>query len=346
MKYLRVLVAFAISALFLYLAVRNVDFSRVGDALRQANYWWLIPGMALIVVSLMVRAVRWRMLFFPTTGLHYRNVFNSMNAGYLVNTVLPGRLGEVVRAVMLAQLEEVRVAHALSTVVVERVLDMLTTIAVLAILLPFVTLPAGSTAPLLAVTVLAVGALLFMVVAGAQPRLAHAVLRLVSRFLPQRWQERLHGLLDSFLEGFAVLSNGGLALRLVLLSVGIWMLIALATECVLLAFHLHLPPSAPLFVVALVSLSFIVPSQGGVGTYHLAASQALQIGFNVDESTALSFAFVAHIVSFLPPLLLGAWAIWRSGFSLGKLLSFSKSSDRDAPPAAEAVGSPDKALTP
>lgn len=341
MKVFRLALGLAISAAFLFLAFRGVQFDEVGTALRSATYWWLIPGAALIVASLAVRAVRWEMLFYPTTGLRYRNVFGSMNAGYLVNTVLPARLGEVVRAVMLSQLERVRTAHALSTVVVERVLDLLTTIVILALLIPFVELPDGSTLPLLIATALAVAALLVIVVAGAKPDLARALARLVTDRLPERWATRLLGILDSFLEGFAVLSNPRLAGQLVLLSVGIWLIIALGMYCVLLAFHLNLPPTAPMFVLALVSLSFIVPSSPGhVGVFQLVAVEALKIGFDVDANVALSFAFVAHVVSFAPPTLLGAWFVWRSEFSLGRLISFGKrtpTDDGSTRPAADAT---------
>jgi glycosyltransferase 2 family protein len=325
MKHLRLLLGLGISILCLFLAFRGVHFDQVGAALRAASYGWLVPGTALIVVSLMLRAVRWQLLFYPTTGLRYRNVFGSMNAGYLVNTILPARLGEVVRAVMLSRLESVRTAHALSTVVVERVLDMLTTIVVLGMLVPFVPLPDGSTVPLLAATGLAVVALLVIIVAGAHPRWAHALTRIVSSRLPQRYAERVHGILDSFLEGFAVLSTPRVAVRLVLYSAAIWVIIALAIYCVLFAFHLRLSPAAPMFVLALVSLSFIVPSSPGhVGVFQFVAVRALEIGFGVDAGVALSFALAAHVVSFVPPTLLGAWFVWRSGLSFSRLVSFGR----------------------
>src|SRR5215207_1122510 len=149
MKYVRVLLAFAVSAVALFLAFRNVDFDAVLDALRDAAYWWIVPATALLTVSLLLRGVRWQLLFYPHTGLRFGNVFGCMNAGYFVNTILPARLGEVVRAVMLSRLENVRTAHALSTVVVERVLDLLTTIVILGLLIPFVELPASSVTPLL-----------------------------------------------------------------------------------------------------------------------------------------------------------------------------------------------------
>ena len=347
MKYLRMLLAFAVSAVALFLAFRNVDFGDVWDALRGAAYVWIAPAAALIVLSLVLRGVRWQLLFHPRRGLGFGNVFGSMNAGYFVNTVLPARLGEVVRAVMLARLEDVRTAHALSTVVVERVLDLLTTIVVLGLLIPFVELPADSVAPLLIATALAVAALVMMVVAGAYPALAHGLARVITGRLPGRWPERLHRLLDQFLDGFKVLSNLGVAVRVVGLSFLVWGTLTLAMECMLRAFHLDLPLTAPMFVLALVQLSFIIPSTPGhVGVFQFAATEALRIGFDVDPNAALGFALVTNLVSFAPPAVLGAWFIWRSGLSLGRLVSASKAAaDRDTTTVAEEPDTPAPALT-
>lgn len=341
MKHLRLLLGLGISAAFLWLAFRGVRFGAVGAALRQANYGWLVPAVALIVASLLLRAVRWRLLFFPTTGLRYGNVFGAMNAGYLVNTVLPARLGEVVRAVLIGHLERVRTARALSTVVVERVLDMLTTIIILALLIPFVPLPTGSALPLAAGATLAVGALVVMIVAGAMPGRTHRLADIALRRLPERWSVRLRAYLDSFLEGFAVLSNRSVALRLVCLSAVVWLTVALALYSVMAAFHLNLPPTAPMFVLALVSLAFVVPSSPGyVGVFHLAVVKALGVGFGVDPTLALSYAFVAHLVSFAPPTLLGAWFVWRSGSSLGRLVSVGRRARVAEPAVGEDAARP------
>jgi uncharacterized protein (TIRG00374 family) len=345
MRYLRILVGFALSAVALFLAFRNVEFSDVGEALRSAAYGWIVPAVALIVASLVIRAIRWRLLFYPTTDLRLVNVFGSLNAGYLVNTVLPARLGEVVRAVMISRLENVRTAHALSTVVVERVLDLLTTILILGLLIPFVSLPDGSVTPLIVATGLAVAALAVMIIAGANASLTHRLARVFTGRLPERWSERLHHLLDSVLDGFKVLSNAGVGLRLIVLSVLIWLLVAAAMECMLLTFHLDLPLTAPLFVLALIQLSFIIPSTPGhVGVFQFAAVEALRIGYDADPNAALSFALVTNVVSFAPPALLGLWFIWRSGASLGRLVSAGREAQQEEE-AAQETPTPDPSPT-
>jgi uncharacterized protein (TIRG00374 family) len=328
MKGLRVIAGLLVSALFLYLALRGVDFRRVGEALRHANYWWLLPGVLAIVLSILLRAVRWRLLFHPRTGLRFASVFGSLNVGYLVNDLLPMRLGEVVRAYLISQQEAVSATHALSTVAVERVLDMVVTVAYLAVLIPFVELPVGAADKVQAVAAVAVGALLVMLVAGALPARTHQLARLGTRFLPPGPARRLHGLMDHFLEGFAVLSAPRVALPVVALSVALWALAALALYCVLFAFDLRLSPAAPFFVLALVSLSFVVPAAPGhIGVFHWTVITALAT-FHVQEDIARSYAFLAHLVAFVPPMLMGAAYLWRAGLSWERVLAFRRAPHR------------------
>jgi glycosyltransferase 2 family protein len=340
MKQLRIAVGLAVSAVFLVLAFRGVHFREVGDALGSANYFWLIPAVAAIVVSIALRAVRWGVLFHPRRGMKFSSLFGSLNVGYLVNDVLPARLGEVVRAYVLSQREPVGMAHALSTVAVERVLDMVITLAFLAAILPFIELPEDFNGPLVAaVSAVAIGGLLVMLLAGAQRDRTHWLVRLVTNRLPHGLAERLHSVMDSFLEGFAVLSRPVVAAQAVAYSVVIWLLAALGLYFALFAFDLELAPAAPILVLALVSLSFAIPaSPGHVGVFHLAVVSALR-AFDVDESVALSYAFVAHIVAFVPPLLMGAAYLWRTGLSWDRLFAFRRSSSpADPEPALPPAG--------
>src|SRR5581483_6235396 len=109
----------------------------------------------------------------------------------------------VVRAYLLGQQEpEVRVPHALSTVFVERVLDLVVTLGYLAVLLPFVDLPADSGPKIAVATAIAVLALVVMLAAGAMPERTHRLAGLLTRRLPERWQRRVHDILEHFLQGF------------------------------------------------------------------------------------------------------------------------------------------------
>lgn len=325
MKFVRIAAGVTISLVFLVLAFRGVHVGEVKDALRSADYLWLVPAVLAIVASIALRAVRWRALFYPhDRDLRLGSVFGSMNVGYLVNDVLPLRLGEVVRAYLLDQKEGVGVARAFSTVAVERVIDLVVTIAFLAAVTPFVSLPSGFNGPaVVLLTLAAVTALGLIVLAGARREQVHRLGRMVTGRLPVGPAEKLHELLDSVLHGFAALNRPSVAARVTVLSVVLWLLAALGLWCTMFAFDIRLGPSAPLFVLALVSLSFVIPaSPGYIGVFEWTVRTALS-SFAVADSTATSYALITHLVTFLPPMLLGALYLWSSGISLGRLFASS-----------------------
>src|SRR5262245_54166677 len=60
-----VIAALVVSAVFAYLALRDVRLSDTWNALRTVTYWWLVPATALMGASVFMRAARWRILFEP-----------------------------------------------------------------------------------------------------------------------------------------------------------------------------------------------------------------------------------------------------------------------------------------
>jgi hypothetical protein len=52
-----------ISAVFAYLALRNTDFGETWAALRRLEYQWLVPAILAFLLSIPIRAIRWRVLF-------------------------------------------------------------------------------------------------------------------------------------------------------------------------------------------------------------------------------------------------------------------------------------------
>src|SRR5436190_23212926 len=50
-----VTVGFAVSGVFTWLALRNVHLEQVWTSLRESNYWWVIPSVALLAASQGVR---------------------------------------------------------------------------------------------------------------------------------------------------------------------------------------------------------------------------------------------------------------------------------------------------
>ncbi|HWC32541.1 MAG TPA: lysylphosphatidylglycerol synthase domain-containing protein, partial [Actinomycetota bacterium] len=55
----------AVSFIFAYLAVRDIDSAALADGLRRASLWTLMPAALVLAIAIFLRAVRWRILLSP-----------------------------------------------------------------------------------------------------------------------------------------------------------------------------------------------------------------------------------------------------------------------------------------
>ena len=113
-----------VSAGALYFAFRNVPLSELFNYLASINYFWVLPAIMVTVFSFVLRAVRWQIILESTRRISFWRAFHPMMIGFMINCVLPGRLGEVARPVILHKEEKVPVTTGLATVVTERVFDI------------------------------------------------------------------------------------------------------------------------------------------------------------------------------------------------------------------------------
>jgi uncharacterized protein (TIRG00374 family) len=113
-----------ISAVALYFAFKNVPLAELFNYLASINYFWVLPAVLVAVFSFMLRAVRWQIILESTRRISFRRAFHPLMIGFMINCVLPGRLGEVARPVILQKEEKVPFATGLATVLAERVFDI------------------------------------------------------------------------------------------------------------------------------------------------------------------------------------------------------------------------------
>ena len=319
-------VGVAVSAGALVLAVRSLRLGDVTDALAGANYLWLLPAVVALLVSLGLRARRWELLFHPVAGLGLGNLFGAMNVGYMLNNLLPLRVGELGRAYVIGEVEEVGRVHALTTIIVERLLDILIVFALLLVLLPFVDEPGWATGPALVLGfgVLALASVLAAV--GRARRLVLAAVEWMLRAVPERLRDRLRTSTEAALDGFAALGRPQVLLRVGGWSVAAWGFSSVYMYFILLAFDLQLTYAAPVFVMVAIALGMIVPSTAGyIGVHHAIALKTLTGVFAVDEGAAAGFALVSHALFYVIPTLLGMAYLWSRRELWRQLLSGASS---------------------
>jgi glycosyltransferase 2 family protein len=289
-----------VSAAFSYLAVRHVHFRDVWRGLRTNNYWWLVPALAMLAVTVFVKALRWRYLFAKETRPGVRPVLSSLLIGYFFNSILPARAGEAARVLALKRRAGTSGAEAAATVVLERIYDVLVLLVLLFLALPWLPRITWLHAAVLLAVALAGGFAVGVVVLslfGLRP--IHFALRPLA-WLPFVSADQLLQVGENLGQGLAGIRKPRLILGALFWTALGWLAVALSTWFVLRGFRLGLSPVAGLLVVIAVNLAQILPaSPSAVGVFEAATLVALR-AYDISYSRALSCALVLHALNFIP----------------------------------------------
>jgi glycosyltransferase 2 family protein len=308
----------AVTVVSLVLAFRGSDPHAILSTLAETGVWWAIPVLGATMLSIWIRAWRWRLMLDPLGDVSTGETYRATMIGFMANNVLPMRLGELVRAYSIGRASGVSKSAAFATIVVERAFDLLAILLLLGIVLlrfsthfPAWVLVAGYVA-------VAACAGLFLVM-GLLRWKRELTVRFFTRAiqrLPHRLRQRTLGLLHRFLDGLEVLSRAHRVLGVTLLSLATWLAVALSFLFTAYAFDLPRTWEVSLLLVVLTALAVMLPSGPGfVGTFEMGVRYGLAL-VKVDESRALSVAIFYHTVQFIPITLLGLYHLWRQNFSL------------------------------
>ncbi len=343
MKKLIAVVGIGISLVALYFALRDIHFDQVAAAFGHINP--AIFALALLpwTVAIAGKVFRWRLLYHPDEALApYPRLTAALLIGYLFNTVLPLRTGEVVRATVLRATAGLPVPRTLSTILVEKILDTMALIIILAAILPFIDLPAVFRGPAVGAAVAFGGLFVVVLAAALLPQVTRAVRDRLLVLAPARLRPSVMGISDQVLDGLVPLRSRAVAPALVGWTVLSWGANLCSAYLFLGSFGLWLQWTAPALLVDSTNLMMTVPSAPGyVGVYHATAKEALRV-FGVNPDTALAFATFFHAIGFLPLALAGLIAMIREGLSWGSVQGGASGSGSApvGPSAAGPAGSP------
>jgi hypothetical protein len=316
--------SFVLAGGLLYLALRGVDFQTVGRDLRDANYWWIIPIVAATLISHLLRAWRWTFLLdqIPPRPKSVRvplmGAFGAIMIGYLANYVAP-RIGEVIRTANVAKRYRQPFASVLGTVITERILDVFT-MALAMLTLPLVF--AGQLGdirdllldpivdrlphPSIGVIALALG-------------LTTAVIYLLYRWLATGHGARIASALLSLKDGLATIAKTPRRGALVVSTVLMWLCYGLMAYLPFLMFgfdeQFGIGFVAAWGVMLLGAIGVVIPSPGGIGSYHYITIQSLVLLFAFSQDAAASYAILTHTGQLLIYVVTGAFFILRMGLS-------------------------------
>lgn len=294
-----------ISAGFLWFALRDLDLGKIWTALRGANYWWLVPGVAVYFVSVWFRSWRWGFLLRGSKRVSANRLFPVVVIGYMGNDILPFRLGEVLRAYVLWRKEGINVGTTLTTAVLERLFDGLTMVLFVLFGLLFVPMSAFLSRLVSIASTVFLGALVVFLFLAARPDLLRRVARgLIESLIPSQFRAPLLDLAEGVVAGLESLRSGRDVLVVFGVTLWVWILETAKYWLVSFAFDLHLPYVGIVLMGGAVNLLTALPSLPGyIGTFEVGIK--ILEGIGAPSAAAGSYVLVLHAILLLPVTLLG-----------------------------------------
>ncbi len=317
--YLRSVPGIGVSAVFLYLAMRQVHWREAFNAVAQCDVRLLLAGLAFAGLTYGLFAVRWRVLLAAADELPVATAFSYVMIGYLANTVLPLRLGDVTRAALFGRKRQVSASLVLGSIVLERLLDI-SVILVLALALSLVI----QFTPVVRLSIRlfaggALGALVLLTLLVYHHQHLPGLVARLPRFVPRRPVDYALGLTERFAQGGQALRNFRQLVTAVGFSLLAWASAGLWTICYVRAFHIPGPWYAGLWVLAMVNLGGAIPSSpGAIGVYHWLAMQSLS-HWVPDTNVTAAYAIATHALNIALIIGLGGWTLVRENLSLVRL---------------------------
>ena len=305
--------------------LRDVSAAEVWHELRGADPIWLLAAVVLATLSMVLRAIRWRILLEPVEpNTSFDSRFGAVCIGFAVNNLLPARLGEITRAFAISKTEPIPLSASVASLVVERILDgvVLALFLFATISAPGIPLGEGSTAVLIRRTA-NIGAFAFSVglvllwLAARNPSRAVALFdRTIGRLLPDRLSEKASRVAGAFVAGLGALARPGVFLRALFWTFIVWIDLSLSIWAGIMAFGITGPGiSGSLFLQSVIAFAVAAPSSPGFfGVFEAAARLGLSL-WSIAPARIVSFATSYHILTFIPVTVLGIWYLQRIGLS-------------------------------
>jgi hypothetical protein len=319
----RILVRTSVSLALLGFLVWRIDLRDAGQALRHADYIYVVPALAVFGLSKTLVGVRWRLMMSPYARLPLTSLTGILFVSNMANNVLPARLGDLIRVQVPAQRFGVSRARGAATVfATESLLDGVALAGIGLIGLALIDLQGFPTEVFWGLFGLMVGGMIAVIpVAHLQLREGWEC-RGILGLLPHRAQHFIEKAVPHFIEGLAVFRSARLASQAIGLSFSIWLMEVAVFVLFGKAFGVTLSMPAWMLIMLSANLVSAVPvAPSNIGAYEVAIAELMQ-ALGVSEGTAGGFAIATHVLNIGWITTAGFVAMWALRMGFDDVFSF------------------------
>lgn len=302
------------------LLLKIVDLRQVYASVSSVKIIYLLIGLCVKVFVMWIKSFRWARTIHSTTGNKVRRAFSATMIGFAGNIILPARLGEIARINIINKHNNIGRTLAITTLVLAQLFDLLFLVGF------FFLVSFWATSLFIGhrweIGVIGIVLLLLLGVLLIIHRKFDGIKTQITRLrstLPKALLDRAIGVIDLFGKGISILTEGHAVLLLIVLTILVWGLEALAVYFMLIAFNIDATPLMACLLVVVLNLSFVLPiTPGNIGIAQ-SLSIILLAPFGVSKAAALAYSIASQGITYTVIIVLGLIFFYHERMNLNLL---------------------------
>lgn len=302
---LKYLLSVLLAVIFLYIAFKGVDLQQVFQVVSHASIFWIVILIISMLISHFIRALRWRIILSSVKkDTSLKNLFGSIMIGYGVSCVVP-RLGEITRAVTIGKWEGLSRSSMLGTVILERIIDVL--FLGLALLLSaviwsesiYINFPWLKTTLFITAFFMALIIIFLFLIVKYKEKFYNSIIKILGG-ISARLAGKSAYIFEMLIQGFSSLKGAKNYIITMLLSIIIMLNYAVNSYlgfCIL-GMQANVTFGMAWVLMSISAIGVVIPTPGGIGSYHTLAKAVLVLLFHFPETNSLAYAVLTHFISY------------------------------------------------
>ncbi|MHB0866837.1 MAG: lysylphosphatidylglycerol synthase transmembrane domain-containing protein [Thermoleophilia bacterium] len=339
-------------ALVAYGLIFHVEWDEFGRAFAGVAWFFVLLAIIANLASILLKAASWKIIFdFSFRDIHgrWRDLVSAIMIGFLVNALIPARVGELARAYTISRREAIRgrrisKSTVLGTVALERVFDGLAMTMIVIYGVVKMDLPRWANRGAIAlIGISVVFAVLLVALEIKRERLSHGAAAAAEKHREhhpwwRKFKTKLYGVLARFSEGQQALGSPGRVAAIFCTTSLSWLSQLTAVYFSLRAFHLgYIGVLGALLLLILINVAGAMPATpGNIGVFQLATVIPLVASYGISKTTALAFSIGLQVIEGSIGLGVGSICLMREGLTFGQVRteSLRDFSQEEAPAVA------------
>ncbi len=333
-------------AIVIYVLAFHVEYDELLRTFARVSWTFVLLAIIANLCSIMLKVASWKFIFdYTFEGIRgrWRDLTSALMIGFLVNLVIPARVGELARAFVISRRQTLQGAPVsrstvFGTIVLERVFDGVAMAMIVIYGIVHMDLPGWADKG--AIVLLAISfffAAVMIVLEIKREKLQESADQAQATLEEHHpWWKRggikLYGVIARFSEGQKVLRNPGRVAAICCTTAASWLSQLIAVYLSLRAFHLgHIGILGALLLLILINIAGAMPATpGNVGVFQLATVIPLTVTYDIPKTMAIAFSIGLQIIEGSIGLIGGSACLLHEGLKFDQVKTGARELEEEA----------------